>query len=288
MANTETDIGVTAPAVIGQPRELEDRQATGRSRRDLMAPGHLYNPRTGTGIEWLPAKSDTGEPGKVRLWSRQWNGKSILLGEALHHTRGPWEYWYSLEFANSFPQVTHWWFGDAWTGHVHIWSPNAAGPDPESGAPMLMGWLRFGLTKAPDTPEMSDIPDGDGVAGVGTAALPWTVVLTSPPHVNTPLPPMAANLANVPLQLLLGEKVMELLAALVTKTQDEAALEGNAALDTEVVLTSLVRREDLQRAFPTHFGSWLLDRLPDLTPREALCRVQGLESVVVAQTSNHR
>jgi hypothetical protein len=284
MANTETEIGVTAPAVIEQPRELEDRQATGRSRRDLMAPGHLYNPRTDTGIEWLPANSVTGEPGKVRLWSRQWNGKSILLGEALHHTVGPREYWYSLEFANSFPQVTHWWFGDAWTGHVRIWSPNAAGPDPESGAPMLMGWLRFGLTKASDT---SDPLDGDDVDGVGTAALPWTVVLTSPPRVNTPLPPMAASLANLPLQLLLGEKVMKLLAALITKTQDEEAPSGNAALDTEVVLTSLVRREDLQLAFPTRFGSWLLDRLPDLTPREALCRVQGLEPVVVAQTSNH-
>src|SRR3954447_548163 len=107
MANAETERRVTAPTVIEQPGEVEDRQATRRSRRDLMAPGHLYNPRTGTGIEWLPANSDTGEPGKLRLWSRQWSGASLLLGEALHHTGGPWEYWYSLEFAISFPQVTH-------------------------------------------------------------------------------------------------------------------------------------------------------------------------------------
>ncbi len=287
MANAETEIGVTAPAASEGPGELEDNQLTGHSRQDLMAPGHLYNPRTGTGIEWLPANSDTGEPGKVRLWSRQWNGASILLGEAIHHTGGPREYWYTLEFANSFPQVTHWWFGDAWTGHVRIWSPKAAGRDPESGAPMLMGWLRFGLTKASDTPSTlgtPDTPDGDDV---GASALPWTVVLTSPPRVNTPLPPMSASLANLPLLLLLSEKVMELLATLTTKMQYDKALSDNASLHTEVVLTSLVRREDLQRAFPTHFGSWLLDRLPDLTPREALCLVQGLEPVVVAQPSKH-
>src|SRR5690348_11989047 len=99
MANAETEIGVTAPAASQGLGELEDNQPTGRARQDLMAPGHLYNPRTGTGIEWLPANPDTGEPGKVRLWSRHWNGASILLGEALHHTGGLWEYWYSLEFA---------------------------------------------------------------------------------------------------------------------------------------------------------------------------------------------
>ena len=56
---------------------------------------------------------------------------------------------------------------------------------------------------------------------------------------------------------------------------------GSPLVDLDVALTSLVRREDLYRAFPTDFGALRLDALPDLTPREALCRVQGLESVAL-------
>jgi hypothetical protein len=80
----------------------------------------------------------------VRLWSRAWSGHPEILAEAEHRTRSRWEYWYGLEFANSFPQVTHWWFGDAWTGMVRIWTPEGVGRDPESGAPQLSGWMRFG------------------------------------------------------------------------------------------------------------------------------------------------
>jgi len=56
-------------------------------------------------------------------------------------------------------------------------------------------------------------------------------------------------------------------------------INGKPASDAEIVITSLVRREDLHRAFPNEFGPWQLDKLPDLTAREALCRVQGLEPV---------
>src|SRR5438477_5289102 len=167
-ANTRTN--VTALAVVEQAGEAKDSQPTRERGRELIAPGHLYNPRTGTGIEWLPANLNTGEPGRVRLWARAWNGKPMLLSEARHDTSSPWEYWYSLEFANSFQHVTHWWFGDAWTGHVRIWRPEGVERDPESGAPMLTGWMRFGLAGMDDA---GDVP-----------ALPWTVVITSPPRVN--------------------------------------------------------------------------------------------------------
>ncbi len=264
-----------ALSAIAGVTEMEQSQPHDHHHAELMAPGHIYNPRTGTGIEWAPANLDAAEPGRVRLWSRGWNGQPAVLGEAPHNTGSPWEYWYNLEFANSFPQVTHWWFGDAWTGHVQIWGPDAAGSDPESGAPMLSGWMRFGLTKAadPDT----DADDAD-VADVSVnPALPWTVVLASPPRVSTPLPPMAVNLTNLPLQLLLAEQLMELLnrvADQVAHEHDRAAVEFP---NSEITVTSLVRREHLQRAFPTSFNTWRLDKLGNLTTREAFCRVQDLE-----------
>lgn len=210
---------------------------------------------------------DTGEPGRVRLWSRQWLGGSTVLAEAEHHAGSSWDYWYNLAFANSFPQVTHWWFGDAWTGMVRIWEPEAPGRDPESGAPMLSGWMRFGLggTVNVDAANVDSAPP-----------LPWSVVLTNPPRVSTPLPPMSARLVNLPLQFLLADRVMELLGMLVYRNKYQKDTPSGASLDVVVALTSLVRREDLHRAFPTEFGPWRLDRLPDLTPREALCRVHGL------------
>ena len=38
---------------------------------------------------------------------------------------------------------------------------------------MLTGWMRFGISRAPDTPDTSD-------ASVDASVLPWTVVLTNP------------------------------------------------------------------------------------------------------------
>jgi hypothetical protein len=255
MTITDTT-NVTPPVALEDATDIPAVDVPGR---ELMAPGHLYNPRTGTGIEWLPVNLDAGESGKVRLWAREWSQGPMMLAEASHNTSSAWEYWYNLEFANSFPQVTHWWFGDAWTGPVHIWRPDAVEHDPESGAPMLTGWMRFG---PPDAP-----------------VLPWTVVLTSLPRVNIPSPPMAANVANLPLQLLLAEKVMEVLDRLAEQAIYAEEIAENPALDSEIVITSLVRQEDLHLAFPNEFGPWQLDKLPDLTAREALCRVQGLESI---------
>src|SRR5919198_5546226 len=103
MASAETETDVTALTGAELAQENGDRQPGGEPTRELMAPGHRYNRRTGTGIEWLPALPGTGEPGKVRLWAREWNGQSFLLAEAVHDTSSPWEYWYGLGFATSFP-----------------------------------------------------------------------------------------------------------------------------------------------------------------------------------------
>ena len=251
-------VSPSAPATTAAIEEVLDAQMIDLQASELMAPGHIYNPRTGTGIEWTPPNADTGEPGKVRLWARQWNGQPMVLAEGTHDAGSPWEYWYNLQFASSFPQVTHWWFGDAWTGQVSIWRPDVVEHDPESGAPMLTGWMRFG---PPDAP-----------------ALPWTVVLTRPPRVNIPFPPMATNLTNLPLQLLVAEKVMEVLDKLTEQAIYGEEITDAPEPDLEIVVTSLVRREDLHRAFPCEFGPWRLDKLPGMTAREALCRVQGLEA----------
>lgn len=293
MANAEAESKVRDLISVERTREAGEGEESREGRgggpggepiREIVAPGHPYNHRTGTGIEWIPANPGTGELGKIRLWGREWNGQPSLLAQAEHAAGSAWEYWYDLQFARSFPQVTHWWFGDAWTGHVRIWEPDATGVDPESGAPMLIGWMCFGVQGVPGVQGVqgvsgiSGVTDGD--ATVSNAAQPWSVVITNPPRINTPLPPMATSIANLPLQLLLGENIMEMLGRLATQTMHGRESAGTTSLDMAITVTSLVRREDLQRALPTHFGSWRLDRVPGLTPREALCRVQGLDPVV--------
>ena len=258
----------------------ENNVRVAQAPTDLMAPGHLYNARTGTGIEWVRRDPERGIPGAVRLWSRGWNGQPTLLGEAKHHTSSPWDYWYKLEFARSFPQVTHWWFGDAWTGSVRIWGPDAVGRDPESGYPMLSGWMCFGGVAEPD------LGSGDMENMDYAPVLPWTVLLTDPVRVHTPMPPRFTNPANLPLQLLLADRLLGVLNAYIDAY--ERAHEGDEGIQheeggslrgagTDVAMTSLVRSGDLHRAFPTRFGPWRLDRLADMTPREALCRQQGVE-----------
>lgn len=274
---THAQTGSTLLAVdVQDVQEVSSRDdgQSAKSQLELMAPGHLYNARTSTGIEWLPPDSESGAPGRVRLWSRGWNGQPTVLAEAEHDNSSPWEYWYNLDFAHSFPQVTHWWFGDAWTGIVRIWGPNGVGRDPESGSPMLSGWMRFGGA-ARSNADIDDIDDIDA-----TPALPWTVLLTNPVLVSTPMPPRSTNPANLPLQLLLVERVMDVLNDFIDQRAHQGG-EGDGVgslRGTDAMITSLVRRQDLQRAIPTEFRPWRLDRLPGLTPREALCRLQGIEA----------
>lgn len=62
--------------------------------QQLMAPGHVFHPATRTGIQW--------KPGQARLWDR---GK--VIAAAHHQCPSAYAYWHTLEFARSFPQVTH-------------------------------------------------------------------------------------------------------------------------------------------------------------------------------------
>jgi hypothetical protein len=96
---------------------------------------------------------------------------------------------------------------------------------------------------------------------------------------------MSANPVNLPLQLLLAERVVEMLSDMADRRAYRLrgvpdGLDGNRAGSLsaiDVAVTSLVRCEDLRRAFPTEFAPWRLDRLSGLTPREALCLLQGFE-----------
>ena len=77
---------------------------------ERMAPGHVYQPRLGTGIQW--------QPGIAKLWE----GGHVTV-EASHQTVSSYDFWYNLAFADCFPEVTHWWFRSAWTQKVRLTLP---------------------------------------------------------------------------------------------------------------------------------------------------------------------
>ncbi|MBN2148837.1 MAG: hypothetical protein JW726_15725 [Anaerolineales bacterium] len=64
------------------------------TKQERMAPGHRYQPRLGSGIEWLPGCAKLWEDGQV-------------VEQATHHTKSAYEFWYELAFAECFPAVTH-------------------------------------------------------------------------------------------------------------------------------------------------------------------------------------
>lgn len=230
----------------------------------LMAPGHPFNRRTGTGIKWFRPAS--GQPGAAQLWIRSADGASEMLAEGSHESASAREFWYSLAFRQTFPHVQNWWFGDAWTGSVLIERPQRTVNDPQSGAPMLMGYIRFGS-------------DGD--------ALPWNVLLLDTPVVGAPMPAMFVNSYNVPLQLLIAQKVMEVCNSASAYSVYPEELEAAQDIDFEGVLTSIVSSADLESAFPTSLGTLVLDLAPTLSPRDLLCAAFGLEdaSSVVSDTA---
>jgi hypothetical protein len=111
-----------------------------------------------------------------------------------------------------------------------------------------------------------------------------------------PLPPGFTSVANLPLQLLLAERLMSMLIASANGSSlknskgsssdsgSDRQYLGSSVRDVNTrepltdALTSIVRKEDLHRAFPTSFGPWRLDRIADMTAREALCRLQGIDA----------
>lgn len=276
---------------------------------ERMAPGHSYNPATGTGIAWAP--------GQVQLWE---GGQ--VIATAAHTTADLWTFWYDLAFAAAFPQVTHWWFGSAWTGKVWV---RPIGAQAQGRSQVLTGGIRFVDRAEPEFTWQVTLDD---------AQEPWPTAdgtpAAVPALVAVPLPPWAVQPLNLPLRIALARVVLGLgdgtipaalspadeapiravlagvdltgrpsaaqaavLAELgLTEAQSAAVLARGPAPDwaatvLEVLapaqwVTSLVAAADLAAVFPTMVRAWRLEQI-DRPLREALCRLQGLTPPVAEE-----
>lgn len=133
---------------------------------ERMAPGHVYQPRLGSGIEWLP--------GAAKLWE-----KGEVVEVCTHHTASPGEFWRSLAFAACFETVTHWYFRSAWTQRVRLTRPQGT-----MGEGAVWGYMQFVDAQAP--------------AGM------YTIAEGDPPVIAVPYPPNEAQPVNLPLRLALA------------------------------------------------------------------------------------
>ena len=141
--------------------------------KERMAPGHVYQPRLGTGIQW--------QPGVVKLWE---GGK--VTTEAPHTTKSAYEFWYNLAIADCFPEVTHWWFRSAWTQKVRLTS--------------LQGLLGDGSAWG-----LMQFVDEHTPAGL------YTITETEPPVIAVPYPPNEVQPVNLPMRLALTRLVAGLI-----------------------------------------------------------------------------
>ncbi len=276
---------------------------------EQMAPGHIYNPATGNGIVWMP--------GQVQLWT---GGQ--VMATATHRTADPWTFWYDLGFAAAFPQITHWWFGSAWTGKVWV---RPIGAPAQGARQTLTGGIRFVDRAEPEFTWQVTIDDAQEPwrTGDGTpAAVPLLVGVPIPPFEGSPLNlPLRVALAQVVLGLgdgtipatlaptdevpiravlagvdLTGRPAAAQAAVLaelgLQAAQSAAVLARGPAPDWAATVldllappqwvTSLVAAADLAAAFPTTIGAWRLEPI-DYPLREALCRLQGLTPPVTVE-----
>ena len=141
---------------------------------EIAAPGHVYLPQIGSGIEWLPET--------VRLWER-----GTLSMEAHHQTLSAYQFWHSLAFADCFPEITHWWFRSAWTQRVRL--TRAQGM---LGTDTIWGYMQF----------VDDQQPGQI----------WTVSEGDRPTIETPFPPHENQPVNLPLRLALARLVAGVLS----------------------------------------------------------------------------
>jgi hypothetical protein len=248
-----------------QERREEQTIPTHQGHQERMAPAHVYNPSTRTGIAWH------------RHYVELWEGGRVTE-MAQHSTDSPWELWYGLHFREAFPSITHWWFGSAWTGKVWLRAIDAS-----SDERVITGGMRFVDREEPEQL--------------------WQIVLSAPVRVSTPLPPFEVIPVNLPLRVVLAEYCLGLRngdvgACLSPQAEDaivsalaedgdldleEGGALGRAArktLDTASpyhLITSLVAREQLEAAFPTVVGAWHLEGV-DVPLRGALCSLMGLEA----------
>ncbi len=226
----------TLPA-LGQTRTLL------RPPPERAAPGHVYDPVSGTGIEW--------QPGLARLWE---DGR--ISARASHATASPYEFWFWMQFADAFPEVTHWYFGNAWTGNVWIQpGPLAAGRPPG-------GWMQFGDRRA--------------------AAQPWHILPGDPPRIAIPLPPLAEDPRNLAVRVALAGLAWDSQTGTAphTRTPPGGGAGPLPALERGseqggVIVTSLVARAALGAAFPLTAGRWYPAGV-DRPLRQALCQCLGL------------
>jgi hypothetical protein len=136
---------------------------------ERMAPGHVYQPRLGTGIQW--------QPGVVKLWE----GGHVTT-EATHNTASPYEFWYDLAFKDCFPEVTHWWFRSAWTQKVRLTLPQG----------QLADGAFWGLLQFIDEQNPGQM---------------YTIIDAYPPVISVPYPPNEIQPVNLPLRLALSRLV---------------------------------------------------------------------------------
>jgi len=197
------------------------------TKSDRMAPGHVYVPELGSGIEW--------KPDVVTLWEAGVKGESVA-----HQTTSAFEYFYNLRLAESFPDVTHWWFRSAWTQRVRV-----SGALGTMDADTAWGYMQFIDESVPAQMWSASVVDGD---------------LT---EIGVPYPPNEAQPVNLPLRLALARLVAGVLADEVARNE-------------WLVVTSLVQRDDLALTFPTYRTErWRLENVYGSLRRE-FCIVQGL------------
>jgi len=194
---------------------------------EKMAPGHVYQARLGTGIEWKPKA--------VSLWA---GGEKVRTAQ--HTTKSPWEYWYSLAFAESFPDVTHWWFRSAWTQNVRLTGILGA-----LDTNTVWGFMQFVEAELP--------------------AQMWSMSQGERPEIAASYPPNEAQPVNLPLRLALARLVAGVVA-------DEVQS------DHWMLVTSLVQRDVLSQTFPGRADAlpWMLENVPG-SVRAEFCRLQGLK-----------
>ena len=199
-------------------------------KQDRMAPGHVYIASLGTGIQWFPKT--------VTLWEK---GQPVVT--ATHRTASAFDYFYNLEFAKSFSEVTHWWFRSAWTQKVRL-----SGIQGMMEADTVWGYMQFIDENVP--------------------AQQWSVLSIDETanEIAVPYPPNEVQPVNLPLRMALSR----LVAGVITDTVPR---------DEWMVITSLVHRNDLERTFPVEVDAlpWRLEGMTSSLRRE-LCTLQGLKA----------
>jgi len=168
-----------------------------------------------------------------------WEGGQVTA-EAVHETASPYEFWHSLAFADSFPEVTHWWFRSAWTQKVRLTS--------------LQGLLRDGAAWG-----LMQFVDEQAPAGM------YTITETEPPVIAVPYPTNEVQPVNLPLRLALSRQVAGVISGEVIPGQWH-------------IITSLVKQDELEAVFPTTMDvlPWQLEGIE--TPLcWALCWLQGIK-----------